>query len=1318
MLTERKLAKKKKADVCSGAITIIFLKILLHAVFVVFAFLYPYMNSPLMHSNPKTTRARTMQEEKRQAREEEERKRKQEEAAAARAKAAKTEGATLKKEVKDLVKTKEKAVKDLERELVLAQKQHADSKEGAAVKKANEAKRLRAASQKVLTHAALSFGPSMKLLGTSLPSPGPADWGPGELLRLYDTCNSFSKALGLTPFAVEDLTAALSYRKGETVLVTSLGVAMLKAVLAPRSQLRGDSLAEVGRKPSTVKLLQEPLQLDDDDEYVERLPHPVPAASITPLLWQEVLTHVLMRSQPAQALLNTAPFPARANATAADASSSSLRTLWDDHLSRASCLKAGLLALRTVDLHALPVEQKLALLGTLSVVCFESGAIADEMANRGEQKADLERARREAELEENRRKRDERAQVREEAIEVLKEEKKKEDERKAVELAAKEKEKGSMEGFLVKSADGKGSSNSLMSMMSSTGSKKGKGPSKSPPPGATSSSAAAADESQQAEGTGEDGKGKKAAPKVWMPSNMAINQKMKELEDEALFGDIIERPLEDLGLGKGEDAVGAAQRELEAARAAEAAANVQEDEALEQMKFSRTQLLQRRKDKEDLLRTCRQTVKAAEVAVEQRANGAATLRELQAALDSEGGADVRTAAKVSALLKKGREVGGLEGEFPKTGEMWCVPVMKALRRKLHALKEAEKRARVAGEWSAKINGLMVRREPLATPKAPLQLSTGHQDVVVSFWSFGAGSPPVGGRAKDYQRVSGRLWAMVHSPLPSSSTAVPPLLQTRWSCLETPEALRDFFAAIPVDGPSDCPMLSLSDKLAAEFVSALQEAAYAEEGSDDETEWQVDNPWVGRRVKCTYMVAATKSKVGHAAVNTGVITGWLPAEVNEGLALWHVKHDDNDSEDLEENEAEEALRRWEESDEKTKYDVKAAAKASGVAMDLSDNEEEDEEAPWRKYVNKMLPVKERCTSEAHLGLAALRSKVLEFEDMCAMGIKAKEKANNTDAGWSNGRGSGRADWRASVESSASVAELGECLVTFEELLRGFQTVEDLSEGDDKRKQMTKEGWLFGTGISLDGKPDEPSDPSTEAVEQPHPLVGRMARRFIHGSAVDGKIVAYIPANAETEDCALWNLVHYDGDDEDLEEAEAAEAVRAFEENDEEGEDEDEEAAAAAEGGGFGLEDTEEEDDDDDDEDDTETSDTLWPTWGARDEWRSEVRNAKTIAQLALAEEQFRYRAEKFGIADLDVRSKEAKQLEMAGGRRKSIGAALQRQGQQFGGYGGRAAARDASAKISQMTRREHYGDDSDDEAPKRRAPKAVSPKKKRGGSRRR
>ena len=40
--------------------------------------------------------------------------------------------------------------------------------------------------------------------------------------------------------------------------------------------------------------------------------------------------------------------------------------------------------------------------------------------------------------------------------------------------------------------------------------------------------------------------------------------------------------------------------------------------------------------------------------------------------------------------------------------------------------------------------------------------------------------------------------------------------------------------------------------------------------------------------------AAAGEVAHAftVVDTcGEIVGWLPAEVNEGLALWHVKHDD-------------------------------------------------------------------------------------------------------------------------------------------------------------------------------------------------------------------------------------------------------------------------------------------------------------------------------------------------------------------------------------------------------------------------------------------
>jgi hypothetical protein len=466
--------------------------------------------------------------------------------------------------------------------------------------------------------------------------------------------------------------------------------------------------------------------------------------------------------------------------------------------------------------------------------------------------------------------------------------------------------------------------------------------------------------------------------------------------------------------------------------------------------------------------------------------------------------------------------------------------------------------------------------------------------------------------------------------------------------------------------------------------------------------------------------ATKAKAG-AAVNTGVVTGWLPAAVNEGMALWHVRHDDDDSEDLEEDEAEEAIAQWEGSEEKARYDAKAAAKAAGVSMEEdAEGEEEEEDAAWRTYVNKLAPSKERCGSEAQLGLAALRSKILELEEMCAAGIKARETAAGAE--WTKGRSSARSDWRTSVAAAAAVGELGECVVTFEELLRSFQTAEDLSEGDDKRKQMAKEGWKFGVGISLDGQPDEVAPVSgaeaagaeaAGAAEQPHPLVGRLGRRFIHGAAVDGKVVAWLPAQDQGE-VALWSFVHGDGDDEDLEEVEVTEAVRAFEENDEEGEDEDE---AAEEAGGSGLEDTEEEEDDEEDEEEEdETSETLWPTWGARDSWRSNVRGARTTAQLALAEEQLRYCAEKFGVADLDLRSKEAKQLDKGGGR-KSIGAALQRHTQASFGYGGRAAARDASAKISQMARRAYESDE--EEAPRNRRAKPKSPKKKaRAGGRRR
>ena len=84
------------------------------------------------------------------------------------------------------------------------------------------------------------------------------------------------------------------------------------------------------------------------------------------------------------------------------------------------------------------------------------------------------------------------------------------------------------------------------------------------------------------------------------------------------------------------------------------------------------------------------------------------------------------------------------------------------------------------------------------------------------------------------------------------------------------------------------------------VAAFDESNTAkQDGSngEDDTEWQTDHEWIGKRGVVTH------GDEDHM----GTIVGWLPASVNDGLALWHLKHDSSDSEDLEESEAAAALK---------------------------------------------------------------------------------------------------------------------------------------------------------------------------------------------------------------------------------------------------------------------------------------------------------------------------------------------------------------------------------------------------------------------------
>ena len=1158
-----------------------------------------------------------------------------------------------------------------------------------------------------------------------------------------------------------------------------------------------------GRRSTVVQLLDEPLDLGElasgrraNGAAETLLPIPPTVDTITRLTWQHVMYHVLVRSSAAAALLNEdAPPGASVVPPLPGGGAGGGRTLWDDHASRATSLKAGIAGLRTTDLHALPVEQKVAVLGCLAVMCYESGAIAEEMGHRAEQRVELEKQRREAELEENRRKRDERAAFREVAIAALRKEKKAEDARKAAEAEASEGKQTTLDAFLkksgsggsiagsggaevkeepvakVKAAKGKNKDGGVLANLGGgggaaakgkTGKGKGKGGSKSPPPGKDD------DDKDDGGGGGDEGgsaggaEGAKKAEKEWTPSNFAIAAKIKELEEEGVLGgNLSVRALKELDL-EGDAEKRAAVR-LDAARLAEEeATEASEDESIEQMKYSRTQLLQKRKDREERVRRARRLVGEAEDAVYQVKSARAVLAEVEEvlALPKE---DVPS-SRLAALLKKGRDVAGLEGEDLSGGgggwgpstrgqpsgppKTWCVPQMRELRLRLHEAKEHERRGRKAAEWASKIGGLVVRREPASVlratlPPAPIfaastvaALAAAAAPVTVSFWCFGKGAAPVGGKKPADPRAQ-RLWAMVHSPLPpppaSSAAAAPPAagaLAGRWSFIETPAQLQAFYGAVVA---KDDALKALKDSLYEEYNDAVIDAGDdpVDKKAEEEAAFRDDHAWVGSRVKRTYTVGKKELS------NCGTITGWIPAEENEGMALWHVRHDDSDEEDLEEHEAKEGMELWGESDEKAAAEAKLARAAARAARTGSggmddDGEElssEDEDAgkPWRSYENRMARDK---AGEEDLGLGALGRVMLDHEEACLEGIKEKERAaaarkdGAAAVDWTKGRNSegvARSAWKVSVKGARRLSELRECLVTFEELLRSFQQAEDLSEGDDARRRMAKDGWRFGVGISLDGSPDaarpatvtsaaamvddgeEGAAAASDLPEQPHPFVGRMARRFFDGKRSDGKIIAWLPGEEGGEaDPAQWRMVHDDGDEEDLEEAEARKAVEAFEEDAEDDSgDEDETGDGAGEEENDGLEDSEEEDDEDDEDDDSGDEDeededkrTLWPTWGKRDQWRNSVRAAATVSELAVAEALLRFFSTKFGLAKApDDRSREARGLGLGGGGandgkgrggRKSSG-----WGRSWGAASGftseRAAAKKAAASIASAAR---------------------------------
>jgi hypothetical protein len=342
-------------------------------------------------------------------------------------------------------------------------------------------------------------------------------------------------------------------------------------------------------------------------------------------------------------------------------------------------------------------------------------------------------------------------------------------------------------------------------------------------------------------------------------------------------------------------------------------------------------------------------------------------------------------------------------------------------------------------------------------------------------------------------------------------------------------------------------------------------------------------WLNRKVRRVF-------KKGQPAV-IGTIVGWLP-EQGEDFALWHVKHIDGDSEDLEEHEVKKFLVEGaggggegagagagngagaaggKRRDAAAIVPVAAAApvaqpapapisrrpprQATAVsAAEQGGNEADDEAADsdddgpepaftdyWDNADRKH---RHLVPKQSDLGLNGLRKTLTYCHNLVLEGIKGTALNNLYSR-------EARKQLEQRLREAKNVVGLRACLEELEEAVHSMQDKSDVCDADVVRAQMVKEraadtkaGWLFTGGPKGDNA-----------------FIGKHARRYFPGvpprslnGVFDGKIVAFNPTDQ------IWRMVHdHDGDSEELDESTMLAAVSAYE-NDFSAEDL---AAAAAE-----------------------------------------------------------------------------------------------------------------------------------------------------------
>eukprot|EP01038_Epipyxis_sp_PR26KG_P006434 gene6434-8854_t len=329
-------------------------------------------------------------------------------------------------------------------------------------------------------------------------------------------------------------------------------------------------------------------------------------------------------------------------------------------------------------------------------------------------------------------------------------------------------------------------------------------------------------------------------------------------------------------------------------------------------------------------------------------------------------------------------------------------------------------------------------------------------------------------------------------------------------------------------------------------------------------------YIGRKVRRTF----TQPK----SVVIGAVTGWLE-KTDEDLELYHVVHnEDGDEEDLELQELLECLIPLDEV--APPVPAAPAAPTSGrqepkvVQMTTDDD---DEEAEWNETQNienenntsnSSLPVVSNepkiikssiaryggYNKQHPLGIAGLRN---ELQRIC---LEMNEGLKSNGGGFTR---EARKIWDNNVRLAETVDDFKPCIQELETLVRSLQNVDDKTDEEEltkqqmnERKEMEDEGWIFekSENVAVDNNDNK------DELDYLLSLIGRRARRFFKSYGMsDGVITCFLPAN-KNEGIALFQMIHSDGDCEDLEINDVLKGIHYYDNNiivEEENDEEEEE-----------------------------------------------------------------------------------------------------------------------------------------------------------------